>query len=48
MTPTTYNPKTGLASRGYDANWSDPSGTAGLEWQVDPDTLLYAELQARL
>jgi iron complex outermembrane recepter protein len=43
VTKTTYNPKTGLASRGYDANWSDPSGTAGLEWQVDPDTLLYAK-----
>ena len=43
VSPTTYNPKTGLASRKYDANWSDPSGTAGLEWQADPDTLLYAK-----
>ncbi|MFI4973512.1 MAG: TonB-dependent receptor [Caulobacterales bacterium] len=40
---TTYDPATGLASRSYNASWQAPSGTAGIEWQPDPDTMLYAK-----
>ncbi len=39
---TTYNTKyAGLATRGYNASWGDPSGTAGLEWTPDNDSLYY-------
>jgi iron complex outermembrane receptor protein len=40
---TTYSPLTGLAKRNYDASWSGPSGTAGLEWTPDSSTLFYAK-----
>ncbi|MFI4974306.1 MAG: TonB-dependent receptor [Caulobacterales bacterium] len=40
---TTFDPATGLATRHYDASWSAPSGTAGIEWQPDTDTLVYAK-----
>jgi iron complex outermembrane receptor protein len=39
---TTYSTKyVGLATRGYNASWQDPSGTAGLEWTPDNDSLYY-------
>jgi iron complex outermembrane recepter protein len=38
---TTYNATTGLASRNYNASWQSPSGTAGLEWTPDSDSLYY-------
>jgi iron complex outermembrane receptor protein len=38
---TTYSPTTGLASRQYNASWSAPTGTAGIEWQPDSDSLYY-------
>jgi iron complex outermembrane receptor protein len=40
---TTYDPATGLASRTYDASWEAVTGTAGLEWQPDDDTLVYGK-----
>ncbi len=40
---TTYDPATGLARRSYDASWEAVTGTAGLEWTPDEDTLLYAK-----
>ena len=40
---TTYDPATGLATRNYDASWEAVTGTAGLEWQPDDDTLVYAK-----
>jgi iron complex outermembrane receptor protein len=40
---TTYNPATGFATRAYDATWEAVTGTAGLEWQPDTDTLLYGK-----
>ena len=40
---TTYNPVNGLATRNYDAAWQDPSGTAGIEWTPDSDSLYYAK-----
>jgi iron complex outermembrane receptor protein len=39
--PTTYNPVNGLASRHYNASWQSPSGTAGIEWTPDSDSLYY-------
>jgi len=41
--PTTYNATTGFATRPYDAAWQDPSGTAGVEWTPDSDSLYYAK-----
>ncbi len=39
---TTYYTKyPGLATRGYNASWSDPSGTAGIEFTPDNDSLYY-------
>ncbi len=39
---TTYGTKyAGLATRGYNASWEAPSGTAGLEWAPDNDSLYY-------
>jgi len=39
---TTFNTKyPGLATRGYNASWSDPSGTAGIEFTPDNDSLYY-------
>ena len=40
---TTYDPKTGFASRTYDASWSAVTGTAGIEWTPDSQTLIYAK-----
>lgn len=41
--PTTYNAATGFASREYDANWSAVTGTAGVEWTPQEDTLAYGK-----
>jgi len=41
--PTTYNPATGFATRYYDADWQAVTGTAGVEWTPDSDTLYYAK-----
>jgi iron complex outermembrane receptor protein len=41
--PTTYNPTTGFATRYYDADWQAVTGTAGVEWTPDSDTLVYAK-----
>ena len=41
--PTTYNPNTGFATRYYNANWGAVTGTAGLEWTPDSDTLVYGK-----
>ena len=39
---TTYNTKyAGLATRGYNASWESPSGTAGIEFTPDNDSLYY-------
>ncbi|HEX5380553.1 MAG TPA: TonB-dependent receptor [Phenylobacterium sp.] len=40
---TVYDPATGFATREYDAEWSAVTGTAGLEWTPDEDTLAYAK-----
>ena len=40
---TTFDPKTGMASRPYGASWEAVTGTAGLEWTPDTDTLVYAK-----
>ena len=39
--PTTYDAATGFATRHYDASWSAVTGTAKIDWQPDPDTLVY-------
>ncbi|MET0293454.1 MAG: TonB-dependent receptor [Phenylobacterium sp.] len=39
---TTYDPATGLARRTFGDSWSATTGTAGLQWQPDSDTLAYA------
>jgi len=40
--PTTYGTKyPGLATRFYNASWASPSGTAGIEYQPDNDSLYY-------
>ncbi|MEO8115951.1 MAG: TonB-dependent receptor, partial [Phenylobacterium sp.] len=41
--PTTYDPATGMATRRYDASWEAVTGTAGLEWSPDEDTMAYAK-----
>jgi iron complex outermembrane recepter protein len=38
---TTYSGVTGLATRNYNASWQSPSGTAGVEWTPDSDSLYY-------
>jgi len=40
---TVIDPGTGIAKRLLDANWSATTGTAGLEWTPDTDTLAYAK-----
>jgi iron complex outermembrane receptor protein len=35
------NPTTGVDTRTLDASWSAVTGTAGVEWQPDTDTLAY-------
>ena len=42
-TRTTVNRATGLAERSYDASWSAVTGTAGVEWTPDEDTLVYGK-----
>ncbi len=41
--PTTYNAKTGFATRYYNASWQAVTGTAGVEWTPDSQTLVYAK-----
>jgi iron complex outermembrane receptor protein len=41
VTPTTYDPATGVARRRYDATWQATTGTAGIEWQPDDATNAY-------
>jgi iron complex outermembrane receptor protein len=38
---TTVDPATGFATRHYDNKWSATTGTAGLQWDPDSDTMLY-------
>jgi iron complex outermembrane recepter protein len=38
-----YDPKTGFINRNYDASWQAVTGTAGVEWTPDPDTMFYAK-----
>jgi iron complex outermembrane receptor protein len=38
---TTIDPATGFAHRNYDDKWSATTGTAGLQWDPDPDTMAY-------
>ncbi|HZZ32605.1 MAG TPA: TonB-dependent receptor [Phenylobacterium sp.] len=38
---TTVDPATGFATRHYDNNWSATTGTAGVQWDPDPDTMAY-------
>jgi iron complex outermembrane receptor protein len=40
---TTYDPATGFASRDYDASFEAVSGTLGLEFTPDDDSLFYAK-----
>jgi len=40
---TRFDPTTGLAERDYDATWQATTGTAGIEWQPNDDTNLYAK-----
>ncbi|HEX4711161.1 TonB-dependent receptor, partial [Phenylobacterium sp.] len=39
---TTIDPATGFAIRHYDDHWSATTGTAGVQWDPDPDTMAYA------
>jgi iron complex outermembrane receptor protein len=38
---TTIDPATGFATRHYNDSWSATTGTAGLQWDPDPDTMAY-------
>jgi iron complex outermembrane receptor protein len=40
---TVFDPTTGLAKRLLDANWQATTGTIGLDWKPDGDTLVYAK-----
>ena len=40
---TVYNPATGFATRNQDYEWSAVTGTAGIEWTPDQDTMAYAK-----
>jgi iron complex outermembrane receptor protein len=40
---TVFDPTTGLAKRELDANWQATTGTVGLDWKPDSDTLVYAK-----
>lgn len=40
---TVYSAATGFATREYNSSWDAISGNAGVEWQPDPDTNLYAK-----
>jgi iron complex outermembrane recepter protein len=39
---TIIEPSTGIARRGLDAKWDAWTGTAGLQWSPDDDTMAYA------
>ncbi|MBS0334416.1 MAG: TonB-dependent receptor, partial [Proteobacteria bacterium] len=38
---TTVDPANGFATRHYDNKWSAVTGTAGVQWDPDPDTMAY-------
>ena len=38
---TTADPANGFATRHYDNKWSATTGTAGIQWTPDSDTLIY-------
>jgi iron complex outermembrane recepter protein len=38
---TTVDPATGFARRYYDNKWDEVTGTAGVQWDPDPDTMAY-------
>ncbi len=40
-TPLTFDPVTGRAIRGLKDSWEAVTGTAGIEWSPDTDTLVY-------
>jgi iron complex outermembrane receptor protein len=40
-TYTSYDPATGFAHRGYKDTWAATTGTAGLQWDPDNDTMVY-------
>jgi iron complex outermembrane receptor protein len=40
---TVIDPTTGLAKRELDASWQATTGTIGLDWKPDTDTLVYAK-----
>jgi len=40
---TTFNPLTGFATRQQSFDWQAVTGTAGLEWTPDSDTMLYGK-----
>jgi iron complex outermembrane receptor protein len=39
---TTVDPATGFATRHYKNDWGATTGTAGIQWDPDPDTMAYA------
>ncbi len=39
---TTVDPASGFATRHYDNKWEATTGTAGLQWDPDQDTMAYA------
>jgi iron complex outermembrane receptor protein len=41
--PAYTDPTTGLRHRGLKNHWSGITGTLGIDWQPDPDTLAYAK-----
>jgi iron complex outermembrane receptor protein len=43
VTGMSYDPATGFETRTYDHTWSALSGTAGLEWTPDSDTMVFAK-----
>ena len=40
---TSYDPATGIATRKLAANWGGVTATAGLQWEPDKDTNVYAK-----
>ena len=38
---TTFDQATGFAHRNYDDHWSATTGTAGIQWEPDRDTMAY-------
>jgi iron complex outermembrane receptor protein len=41
--PTTFDPSTGFATRKQRQSWEAVTGTAGIEWKPDDDTMLYGK-----